>query len=31
MPIYDYECMKCKKVFEVIRKIDEKGDEVVCP
>jgi putative FmdB family regulatory protein len=31
MPIYDYECMKCQKVFEVILKIGEGVDGLICP
>jgi len=29
MPIYEYECMNCRKEFEVIRSISDEG-EVVC-
>lgn len=31
MPIYDYECLKCEEAFEVIRKVEERKDELSCP
>jgi putative FmdB family regulatory protein len=31
MPIYEYECRKCKERFEVIQKVDEDNSEVRCP
>lgn len=30
MPIYEYECSKCKEVFEILHKIDEDC-KVACP
>jgi len=30
MPIYEYECTKCKEVFEILHKIDEDC-KVACP
>jgi putative FmdB family regulatory protein len=30
MPIYEYECGRCKEVFEIFHKIDEEC-EVACP
>jgi len=30
MPVYDYECYKCKKVIEKSFKIDEKPSSVIC-
>jgi putative FmdB family regulatory protein len=31
MPIYEYRCRKCEKVFEVIQKMDEGGAALKCP
>jgi len=31
MPIYEYRCRKCEKVFEVIQKMDEGGEALKCP
>ncbi len=31
MPIYEYRCKACKKVFEVIQKAGEGSDDVSCP
>jgi len=31
MPIYEYQCRKCEKVFEVIQKMNEGGDKLKCP
>ena len=31
MPIYEYRCKKCEKVFEVIQKVEEGGDSLKCP
>jgi putative FmdB family regulatory protein len=30
MPIYEYECRRCKEIFEIFHKIDE-GCKVACP
>jgi putative FmdB family regulatory protein len=30
MPIYEYECSKCKEIFEIFHKIDEEC-KVACP
>ena len=30
MPIYEYECKRCKEIFEIFHKIDEDC-KVVCP
>jgi putative FmdB family regulatory protein len=30
MPIYEYECERCKEVFEIFHKIDEEC-KVACP
>jgi putative FmdB family regulatory protein len=30
MPIYEYECKRCKEVFEIFHKIDEEV-KVACP
>jgi putative FmdB family regulatory protein len=31
MPLYEYECEKCKKRFELRRGITDKDDKLVCP
>ena len=31
MPIYEYECRKCKERFEVLQKINEDNRGVHCP
>ncbi len=31
MPIYEYECKKCGKIFEVYQRLSEKGDDIKCP
>jgi len=30
MPIYEYECRRCKEIFEIFHKIDEEV-KVACP
>ena len=31
LPIYEYECRKCKARFEVLQSIRDDGSEVCCP
>jgi putative FmdB family regulatory protein len=31
MPIYEYECRKCGKRFEVLQRINEDNSRVRCP
>jgi len=31
MPLYEYECRKCKERFEVLQKIDEDKNNLRCP
>ncbi len=31
MPIYEYRCRKCGKVFEKIQKLNEGPENVLCP
>ena len=31
MPMYEYECRKCKERFEVLQKIDEDNTGLCCP
>jgi len=31
MPIYEYRCRKCNKVFEKIQRVGEGGSRLVCP
>ena len=31
MPIYEYRCRKCGKIFEKIQKVNEGGESLRCP
>ena len=31
MPIYEYRCRKCGKLFEKIQKVNEGGENLECP
>ena len=31
MPIYEYRCRKCEKVFEKFQSVGEGGEELSCP
>ncbi len=31
MPIYEYRCQKCNKVFEKLQKMGECGEDLLCP
>lgn len=31
MPIYEYECIKCSHIFDVLQKIGESGKSLSCP
>ena len=31
MPIYEYRCRKCGKIFEKIQKVEEGGESLKCP
>jgi putative FmdB family regulatory protein len=31
MPIYEYQCRKCGKIFEKIQKVNEGGSSLTCP
>ncbi len=31
MPIYEYQCKKCGKIFELYMRPGEKGDDLKCP
>ena len=31
MPIYEYECKKCGKIFEIYQRLSEKGQNIKCP
>lgn len=31
MPIYEYECKKCGKVFEIYQRLSEKSEDIKCP
>jgi putative FmdB family regulatory protein len=31
MPIYEYECKKCGKIFELYQRLSDKGDDIKCP
>jgi len=31
MPIYDYKCAECGKIYDVFHKVREVTEDVVCP
>jgi putative FmdB family regulatory protein len=31
MPIYEYECRRCKERFEVLQKMNEDNSRIRCP
>ena len=31
MPIYEYECKKCGKIFEVYQRLSDKAEDIKCP
>ncbi len=31
MPIYEYECRKCKERFEVLQKMNDDNSDLQCP
>ena len=31
MPIFDYECLKCGKAYDVYHKTREEIEEIICP
>lgn len=31
MPIFDYHCNDCETTFEVLHKVREKAEDIVCP
>ena len=31
MPLYEYKCRKCRRVFEVLERMDGKGSSLKCP
>ena len=31
MPIYEYRCRRCEKVFEKFQRIGEGGEKLACP
>ena len=31
MPIYEYECLKCKERFELRRRITDNDNDIRCP
>ena len=31
MPMYEYECRKCKKKFELLRGLAERDEKCTCP
>jgi putative FmdB family regulatory protein len=31
MPIYDYKCEECQKIYDVFHKVREVEEDVVCP
>jgi putative FmdB family regulatory protein len=31
VPLYDYHCKKCEKIFEIMVKLDKSDKEIECP
>lgn len=31
MPLYEYQCQDCGKIFELLRRFSEADKDVVCP
>jgi putative FmdB family regulatory protein len=31
MPLYEYECTKCSHVFDVLQKVGEGAETLICP
>ena len=31
MPLYEYRCLKCRETSEILRRVDERDDLLVCP
>ncbi len=31
MPIYEYRCRKCERIFEEIQRVGEEGESLKCP
>jgi len=31
MPIYDYQCSDCNKVYDVFHKVREVEEDIICP
>ena len=31
MPIYEYQCQKCEKTFEIYQRISETNKDIKCP
>jgi putative FmdB family regulatory protein len=31
MPIFEYNCLKCEKKFEIFHKVREVEEDIVCP
>lgn len=31
MPLYEYRCQGCAKIFEALRGLHERDEDVVCP
>lgn len=31
MPVYEYKCLTCEKIFDALRKMDEMDQKISCP
>lgn len=31
MPIYEYQCRECEKIFEIYQRLSERNEDIKCP
>ncbi len=31
MPVYEYKCLACEKIFDTLRRMDEMDQKISCP
>ncbi len=31
MPLYEYRCSQCGRIFELLRRMDESDEDLICP